>query len=130
MSANIAYEKADIENLIDPLKASRIEVLVDIREHAQSWKPGLSKTRLAEVAQSVGIEYMHFRTLGDPKASPDATRTGLYLRFNAIFRAVMETPEAESAVQDILVRTYGRYGYRLNIQFAFHTGCRSPVFAP
>ena len=55
MSANIAYEKADIENLIDPLKASRIEVLVDIREHAQSWKPGLSKTRLAEVAQSVGI---------------------------------------------------------------------------
>lgn len=98
----MGYEKADIANLIDALKASRIEVLVDIREHVQSWKPGFPKTGLAEAAQSVGIEYMHFRTLSDPKAGPDAARAGVYLRFNNIYRAVIETSEAESAVQDVI----------------------------
>lgn len=74
--ATIGYEGRTLSELIDVLIDARIEVLVDVRENAISRKPGLSKRRLAEALDDAGIEYLHERALGNPRANRDAFRSG------------------------------------------------------
>ena len=62
----IGYEGRSIEEVIELLKAKRVQVLVDARARAQSRKHGFSKTRLAEAVSAAGIEYQHRRDLGTP----------------------------------------------------------------
>ena len=74
--ATIGYEGRSLDEILQVLTASRIEVLVDVRENAVSRKPGLSKRRLAEAVELEGIEYRHEPLLGNPKANRDAFRRG------------------------------------------------------
>lgn len=96
MLNTIGYEKADLEHFIGTLQAAGIDVLVDIRERAQSRKKGFSKTALSERLAAAGIEYMHFRNLGDPKEGREAARAGNFKKFKKVFGRVMESEEAKA----------------------------------
>lgn len=102
MLATIGYEKATPEDFVETLRAGNIEILVDIRDRAQSRRRGFSKTALANAVESAGIQYMHLRALGDPKEGRDAARAGNYEEFKRIFGAVLASEPAQIALDEVI----------------------------
>ena len=101
MIATIGYERSSQSDFLATLQFSEIEVLVDIRDRAQSRVPGFSKTALASAAKEAGIDYIHLKALGDPKEGRDAARAGLIEEFRQIFSRVMESEGAQDALIEI-----------------------------
>lgn len=62
----IGYEGASAEQVIDSLRAHRIEILLDARYRPASRKRGLAKTSLSQACRAAGIAYEHDRGLGTP----------------------------------------------------------------
>jgi uncharacterized protein (DUF488 family) len=62
----IGYERLLPPELVAELEAARIERLIDVRYRPQSRRPGMSKTRLAELLGDHGIAYEHRKALGTP----------------------------------------------------------------
>jgi uncharacterized protein (DUF488 family) len=98
MLATIGYERAELNDFIATLEACDIDVLVDIRDRAQSRRPGFSKSTLADALAAAGIEYLHLKELGDPKEGREAARKGDYVAFRQIFSTVMESDAAKQAL--------------------------------
>lgn len=97
MVATIGYEKANLADFIATLKIGNVEMLVDVRDRAQSRRPGFSKAALSEALRHAGIGYIHLRELGDPKEGREAARRGDFDKFRAIFAEVMASEEAKEA---------------------------------
>lgn len=102
MLMTIGYEKATPEDFVATLKAGGVEVLVDIRDRAQSRRRGFSKTALADAVEKAGIEYVHFRALGDPKEGREAARAGNIEKFKKIFNAVLAAEPAQLALSEVI----------------------------
>ena len=96
----IGYEGAAMADLIATLKLQGVEQLLDVREIAQSRRPGFSKTALSASLSSAGIQYSHYRQLGDPKAGREAAREGKIAEFQAIFSAHLSMPATIAALND------------------------------
>lgn len=94
---SVGYEGRDADELIEFLRSSHVDVLVDVRLNPISRKPGLSKTKLAEALRARGMEYIHFRELGNPKDNRDAFRAGEEAAF-ARFRHLLRDEQAERAL--------------------------------
>lgn len=60
----IGYQGADIPDFISALKKNNIDLLIDVRENANSRKKGFAKSALRETLQTNGIRYVHLRGLG------------------------------------------------------------------
>jgi uncharacterized protein (DUF488 family) len=101
MLATIGYERSTLADFVETLVQSKIELLVDIRERAQSRRPGFSKSVLAAVLKEAGIGYVHFRQLGDPREGREAARQGRFDQFREIFREVMSTAKAKAALLEV-----------------------------
>ena len=97
----IGYEGATQAQVIARLKAAGVEVLVDVRAVAASRRAGFSKTLLGLSLKAEGVDYLHLRPLGTPKAGRDAARKGDVATMQAIFNAHMQEPEAEAAFQNL-----------------------------
>ena len=93
--ATIGYEKRTLPELIATLRAAGVAVLIDVRAVAASRRVGFSKTILSESLAEAGIEYVHLRGLGTPKAGREAARKGRVAEMHAIFEQQLATPEAE-----------------------------------
>lgn len=72
----IGYETHTPESLVATLAKARIERVVDVRERAQSRKPGFSKTALSNGLARHGIAYTHVRALGTPPDVRHAYKAG------------------------------------------------------
>lgn len=101
MLATIGYERAELADFIATLTLSRVETLVDIRDRAQSRRPGFSKSALSAALVAAGIEYIHVPALGDPKEGREAARKQDYDRFREIFNTVMDGDPAKKAIIEI-----------------------------
>ncbi|WP_300538631.1 DUF488 family protein [Sphingosinicella sp.] len=101
MLATIGYERATLADFIATLRLSKVQILVDVRERAQSRRPGFSKTSLSLALSEAGIEYLHFPELGDPKEGREAARAGKMSLFLKIYREAISKPEAKSALIEI-----------------------------
>jgi uncharacterized protein (DUF488 family) len=82
----IGYEGTDIDKFVATLLAVGVKVIADVRALALSRKKGFSKTALRAKLAEVGIEYIHFSALGDPKPGRVAARAGLMVEFERIYR--------------------------------------------
>ena len=91
----IGYERYTQPELIARLRETGVLVLIDVRAVASSRKAGFSKTLLAGGLAEAGIEYVHLRGLGTPKAGREAARAGRIAEMHAIFEEQLRTPEAE-----------------------------------
>lgn len=98
----IGYEGANVDQLIATLNALNIKVLADVRQLPLSRKKGLSKNALRDRLALEGIEYLHFRQLGDPKPGRDAAKSGDFEKFEKIFYAHMAKPETVEATKSLL----------------------------
>jgi uncharacterized protein (DUF488 family) len=83
----IGYERLLPEALVAELRAAGVRRVIDVRFRPQSRRPGMSKTRLADLLAGHGIAYESRRELGTP---PD---------LRALFRAG-RTDEAQAAYRD------------------------------
>ena len=106
--ATIGYESQTQDKVIADLRAAGVEVLIDVRAVASSRRAGFSKSLLAASLAEAGIEYVHLRQLGTPKAGRDAARKGRIAEMQAIF----EDHLAEPAAQVELVRATEIAGHR------------------
>lgn len=93
--ATIGYENATLPEVIARLKTAGVEVLIDVRAVASSRRAGFSKTLLSNGLAEAGIEYVHLRGLGTPKAGREAARKGDITTMHAIFEQQLQTPEAQ-----------------------------------
>lgn len=98
MIATIGYERASLVDFIATLKLSDVDLVVDIRDRAQSRRAGFSKTALSGALEASGIGYLHLRELGDPKEGREAARRGDLIRFRSIYDNVMQTSKAKEAI--------------------------------
>jgi uncharacterized protein (DUF488 family) len=94
----IGYEGATLPQVIAALQAAGAQTVADVRAVAASRRAGFSKTVLGNSLRATGIDYVHFRALGTPKAGRDAARKGRVAEMRAIFAAHMATPEAQTAL--------------------------------
>lgn len=101
MLATIGYEKASLDDFVATLKVAGVDLLVDIRDRAQSRRKGFSKTALSEALNEAGLDYLHLRELGDPKEGREAARAGDFKKFRQIFDAVIQKEDAVDALQKI-----------------------------
>lgn len=72
----IGYEGFTAEQWVTRLKAQRIDVVVDVREMPISRKRGFSKSRLADLLMQNDIDYVHLRSLGNPKPLRERLKSG------------------------------------------------------
>lgn len=93
--ATIGYEQATQAAVIERLKAAGVEVLIDVRAVAASRRAGFSKTILASSLADHGIDYVHLRALGTPKAGREAARHGRIDEMHLIFEQQLELPDAQ-----------------------------------
>lgn len=104
----IGYEGSDVDRLIQTLINNGIQVLADVRELPLSRKKGLSKTGLAERLADAGIEYRHYKHLGDPKPGRDAAKSGDHETFLKVFNAHMTKDTTKEALANLLEVASGR----------------------
>lgn len=95
----IGYEGEPQAAVIDRLKAAGVTVLADVRAVAASRRAGFSKTVLGSSLAGVGIEYVHLRDLGTPKAGRDAARKGHIGEMREIFADHMAEPTSQLAFE-------------------------------
>ena len=96
--ATIGYETDTLDGMIARLKAAGVETVVDVRAVASSRRPGFSKTMLRNSLKAEGIDYVHLRPLGTPKAGREAARRGRTEEMRAIFHAHLAEPAAQMAL--------------------------------
>jgi uncharacterized protein (DUF488 family) len=101
MLSTIGYEGASLQNFIQTSLVAEIDTVVDVRDRAQSRRPGFSKTALQAALGAAGISYVHFKELGDPKEGREAARSNNYEKFQAIYSKVLESREAQAALEKI-----------------------------
>ena len=92
----IGYESLKPALLIDLLKRSRVEVLLDVRELPISRKPGFAKNALAQLLTANGIEYRHAPEFGCPREVRHAYRDSSdWSRYTREFMRFLKTRESE-----------------------------------
>lgn len=65
---SLGYEKRSIEEFVDLLKVSKVDILIDVREKAWSHKKWFCKTNFRWALQQADIEYVHIPQAGNPKS--------------------------------------------------------------
>jgi uncharacterized protein (DUF488 family) len=98
----IGYEAATQGDVIARLKAAGVAVLIDVRAVASSRRAGFSKTLLAASLADAGIDYVHLRALGTPKAGRQAVRAGHVAEMHAIYDAHLTEPAAQLQLAEAL----------------------------
>ena len=98
----IGYEAATQGAVIDCLKRADVEVVIDVRAVASSRRAGFSKTILRASLAEAGIDYVHLRALGTPKAGRQAVRAGHVAEMERIYAAHLQEPEAQLQLAEAL----------------------------
>lgn len=124
----IGYEGATVEDFVATLRMADAQVLIDIRNVPVSRKRGFSKKALAEILESVGLKYVHLRDLGDPKPGREAAKRGDMEAFQRIFRAHMESQDAQEALGQALDITARARACLLCFE-RDHSGCHRSIVA-
>jgi uncharacterized protein (DUF488 family) len=98
----IGYEGAQLENLLRTLEKSGVRRLIDVRAVPISRKRGFSKHVLGKALAGRGIEYVHLKPLGTPKAGREAAKAGDATGLSRIYAAHLALPEAQEALQEAM----------------------------
>ena len=107
--STIGYEGKTQEEFLAELSEAGVKLLIDVRAVAASRRPGFSKTALAGALRERGIDYLHLRALGTPKAGRDAARKGRIAEMRGIYEEQLETPEAMLAMEQALAAASERH---------------------
>jgi uncharacterized protein (DUF488 family) len=65
----LGYQGVDVEAYVQKLKAAGVGIVADVRETPWSHKRGFCKNILSSELSKAGIEYVHVKSAGNPKAN-------------------------------------------------------------
>jgi uncharacterized protein (DUF488 family) len=99
----VGHSNVSFEVLLNALRVVEIELVVDVRMFPQSRRhPQFNRDRLAASLREAGIEYQHMPSLGGRRTPlEDSTNLGLRDEGFRGFADFMQTPEFETALQDL-----------------------------
>jgi len=98
----IGYEQAKPAAVLDELKHSKIDTLVDVRAVAASRRPGFSKRQLSAALDEARIGYVHLQKLGTPAEGRQAARAGDRDTLMRVYDAHMEKPEPQAELGELV----------------------------
>lgn len=124
----VGYEGEPQAAVIDKLKAAGVEVVADVRAVASSRRAGFSKTILGSSLNDAGIDYVHLRPLGTPKAGRDAARKGHIAEMREIFAEHMQEPPSQLAFEQLRELAAKKKTALLCFE-ADHEGCHRSALA-
>ena len=93
----IGYEATTMDDFLAALTRAGVERVIDVRALPLSRRPGFSKATLAATLAEAGIDYVHLKALGTPKAGRDAAKKGDVATLRAVYDAQLMLPEAQVA---------------------------------
>lgn len=99
---SVGYEGRDLETLVDLLSRHDVATLADVRLNAISRRVGFSKTKLATSVAAAGMEYIHLKSLGNPRDNRAPFHRGRLEEGIAKFKEVLSQEDAKLAI-DVLV---------------------------
>jgi len=94
----IGYEDTTMADFLAALQKAHVRQVLDVRAIAASRRPGFSKSALAATLREAGIDYVHLRALGTPKAGREAARKGDRAELSRIYAGQLALPEAQAEV--------------------------------
>ena len=94
----IGYEGTTLDRLIETLRGVGVAHLIDVRELANSRRPGFAKRALSEALGRAGIGYTHVKALGTPPEGRAAAKAGRTAEMQRIFRLRLAGTEAQAAL--------------------------------
>lgn len=105
----LGYEKRSVENFLDILKSEGVTVVIDVRANPVSRKKGFSKKGLEVILKGHGIEYLHIKELGAPRALRDKLSSdGDYLSFFEEYKELItDRLDVIRGLIDRLLKEYG-----------------------
>jgi uncharacterized protein (DUF488 family) len=124
----IGYEGSSIDDFLATIHSVGIDLIIDVRDVPISRKKGFSKRKLADHLESMGIEYMHLKGLGDPKAGRLAARAGRYDEFRRVFGSHMKTDVAREHLNFAVEAAQDRIACLLCFE-RDHTNCHRCIVA-
>jgi uncharacterized protein (DUF488 family) len=98
----IGYEGASISDFIATLKLADVRTLIDVRELPLSRKRGFSKNALHTALTGVAINFLHLKSLGDPKPGRDAARAGDMDTFRRIFESHLQSRQGRDGIEEAI----------------------------
>lgn len=104
----IGYERVGFPAFLAALQDAEIATLIDVRELPNSRRAGFSKTMLKANLAVAGIDYVHLKALGTPKAGRQASQRGDMAAFWPIVDAALERPEARLALEHAAILARGQ----------------------
>lgn len=104
----IGYERTGFPAFLAALQDTDIETVIDVRELPNSRRAGFSKNMLKANLATAGIEYVHLKALGTPKAGRTAHRSGDMAGFWRIVDDALERPEARLAIEHAALLAQGK----------------------
>lgn len=124
----LGYEGSQPADLFARLQRAGVELLIDVRDVPISRKRGFSKNSLADGLASAGVDYLHLKSLGDPKPGRMAAREGRYSDFRRIFNAHLRTNAAQEALREAVSAASRRVACLLCFE-RDHTNCHRSIVA-
>jgi uncharacterized protein (DUF488 family) len=94
----IGYEGTSLPEFLTRLASNQIELVIDVRELPLSRRKGFSKRAISCELARVGVDYVHLKSLGDPKEGRMAAREGREAEFRRIFGKHMRSDEAQKGL--------------------------------
>ena len=102
----IGYSGFTVDSFIAELQSHGIKVVLDIRMNPISRKRGFSKKKLEESLSEAGIQYIHSRDLGSPKALRDTYYANKeYQQFFDSFRSYL-TGQTDAIAQAVTLAAH------------------------
>lgn len=98
---SVGYEGREIDSFVALMGEARIRTVADVRLTPLSRKPGFSKNGLRQALRESGIDYRHFRSLGNPKSNRPPFWEGRAAEGRAAFRRVLGTDEAARDLDEL-----------------------------
>jgi transcriptional regulator with XRE-family HTH domain len=98
---SIGYEGRNLDGFVQELSEAEVSMVADVRLTPLSRKPGFSKTRLGERLGEAGIDYLHLRSLGNPKDNRPPFWEGRVEEGRARFRTLLREPGPASALTEL-----------------------------
>ncbi|WP_239393925.1 DUF488 family protein [Frankia sp. CiP3] len=95
---SVGYEGLTLESFLEHILARDVRTVADVRLNAISRRPGFSKNRLRAGLADVGIDYIHFRELGNPQENREPFRTGHVEHGCRVYRQQIQNPDADRAL--------------------------------
>jgi uncharacterized protein (DUF488 family) len=92
----IGYEATTMTEFLAALTKAGVKRVIDVRALPLSRRPGFSKNLLAASLKDEGIDYVHLKALGTPKAGRDAAKKGDVATLEAVYAGQLELPEAQA----------------------------------